>query len=738
MNLNKYTKAELISKIKGLKQNNESKDSILSNIMTTLLLFKSFLLKITLIALIVKIFKKYSIFRKIFTVINTILFSIFGISMIDIYEIEILSKFFNNLIDIFSKFHSNILELFGKKIDVPVKAPSNSMRGIQPETTGIQTNNESSNRIIERFSKIIHNEEEIQPDIIEESTPFYKNRDTYLKLAGILVLLGLGYYYWEDISPIASSIFARIYEFRSRPNTNPDDSNGNLPGHTKSNLQSLKDWLSNKFSKKPKDDGSNSPGNSLIGLFDNLDKGKAVDLSNLTQSEIERRARLPETMKGLQHITGDTDKFDTEADAILKEINSFNIRQETKTFPHEQIQEGLYTLLRERLHKLASANPEQYQRLIKSDYLNDLLNKFVDLESSVFRKIDDSPKSTSYNEVELSTIQEQDVWSDKANTPEQMLSPHIFAQTAIDSIEKPEVVKDIINKDNMQEPITPLETLKNYWDGFKKSNTDEGIAGPFTLTMDDIIPEENLIGPEILPEAKPLIKEVLNNSDNSNDSLDHFFPEVVKPNIEINNPTGEAPTVKLESEQEDPRKNPSFINLFSKIKSTRKEYGTPNISSVGLPRPDLSPLNIPSNSNLPENVEDTNNEDSNESIEDQKEEYLPLHNWKEEIKLNIHRGSVENRVVDFDLGEHAKDIKSLYFITNDGVSFSLNPNISYNMAHTNSIKWDIKGKSNLYWKDLDLYSINLIDKNGTLTQIYSNKNVKFLPNFGDNIGKKFT
>jgi hypothetical protein len=66
MNLKKFTKAELISKINGLKtKNNDNNSSFSTNLFGSLLLFKTFLLKITLIALVIKVFKKYSIFRKL-------------------------------------------------------------------------------------------------------------------------------------------------------------------------------------------------------------------------------------------------------------------------------------------------------------------------------------------------------------------------------------------------------------------------------------------------------------------------------------------------------------------------------------------------------------------------------------------------------------------------------------------------------------------------------------------------
>lgn len=69
--MNKLTKAELMLKLKKLQQTTqESKNN---GIIAKLLLFKSLILKITLIAIIIKTFKRYSILRKIWTVINTII-----------------------------------------------------------------------------------------------------------------------------------------------------------------------------------------------------------------------------------------------------------------------------------------------------------------------------------------------------------------------------------------------------------------------------------------------------------------------------------------------------------------------------------------------------------------------------------------------------------------------------------------------------------------------------------------
>jgi hypothetical protein len=131
MNLKKYTKAELISKIKELNPgNNDSNSTIFSKIINFILLFKSFILKITLITLIIKLFKRFSILRRIWTIFNLILVAIFGLSLNDIFEIDLFTRIFLNLSEFFSnsinfirssRFYTNILALFGRKIEVPIE-----------------------------------------------------------------------------------------------------------------------------------------------------------------------------------------------------------------------------------------------------------------------------------------------------------------------------------------------------------------------------------------------------------------------------------------------------------------------------------------------------------------------------------------------------------------------------------------------------------------------------------------
>jgi len=174
MNLKKFTKAELISKLKTQKSDlNNPNQTLFSNVMNIILYFKAFILKITLLALIIKLFKRYSIIRRIFTLFNTILFAIFGISIVDIYEIEFISKIFNSLFDAFSKFNSNLLELFGKRVEVPIETPTKqgAMRTINQSSTG---NQESSKQDIpslkDRLMKKFYGKEDENPSSPKDSS----------------------------------------------------------------------------------------------------------------------------------------------------------------------------------------------------------------------------------------------------------------------------------------------------------------------------------------------------------------------------------------------------------------------------------------------------------------------------------------------------------------------------------------------------------------------------------------
>jgi len=110
-------------------------------------------------------------------------------------------------------------------------------------------------------------------------------------------------------------------------------------------------------------------------------------------------------LSGLPILTGENTQFITEANAVLREIKTFEGMHKDNKFPENEksIEQGFYNLLRNRLHKLSEANPILYQDLIKSNTLNDRIDHFVDLENKLF------PFDTHKSDVEIAALQEQEI-----------------------------------------------------------------------------------------------------------------------------------------------------------------------------------------------------------------------------------------------------------------------------------------------------------------------------------------
>lgn len=88
-NYNKYTKAELISKLQTKLE--YTHQSFYSKIVNLIITFKSIILKITLITFLITWFKKYSLIRKLWHLFSWIGSTLLGLSMIDIYAFDFLN-----------------------------------------------------------------------------------------------------------------------------------------------------------------------------------------------------------------------------------------------------------------------------------------------------------------------------------------------------------------------------------------------------------------------------------------------------------------------------------------------------------------------------------------------------------------------------------------------------------------------------------------------------------------------
>jgi hypothetical protein len=746
-NLKNYTKAELISKINGLASNttNSNNNTIFKIILKNLLYYKNILLKITLIALIIRILKRYSILRRLLTFSNWILITIFGISFMDIYGLESLTNILSYLrnTSVYTWFSS----LLGMKV---IETPSR-LKQINSNSTG----DKESNKIIERFTKIIHNE----PEEIKDETPIYKNK--YVIIGGILILSCLTWYFYDDLRPIGSSVLAWINTYRSRPDSDPHAPNGSIQESSKSTIQSLKDSLLNRFYKKDESPSKgSSPALSSIGLGQDT-KGKSIDFNNLTQSEINRRGLLDPQPTGLRDITGNS--FTAESSAVLNEIKTFTNYLESSSFPKTAIQIGLYNLLRERLLKLSETSETQYNQLIEDVDSNNLIENFLNLETELFKNIIPSPNA--YDDVELTAIQERDVWSDKANTPQQVLSPlnidenlndssgsdpykfavsnadrdHLLPSTNIE-LQNPEIILEHnsgsdnsldryfpkIETQTVEVTIQPVEVkteenksgFKSLFDQIRLKRNDKDVTATPNITNVGLqTPVHERLNPSPLipkPSISNLFEETMN-----------LFDDPIDIGIDTSGESSNKEEPKDEFIQESSNDIPTTERaaLFKSINSRRLEYGSPvDNDKVAVEAKLTSEDSESSTDEIKDTVKDDFIQGSSNYLEDP---------WSN-VKVEVYNGQIHERFVNIDLGNLNSKANKIFIMTNDGHS-------QFTTIKDNNpikqIKWDNKGITNPQNNQLEVYKIYITDKDFINHDIYTNHDAKLLPSFWDNLNE---
>lgn len=233
MNLNKFTKAELINKLRKSDTKSDSSTkltlfnqikSYLYQIWNLIVSFKNILLKLTLISFFIQIFKKYRIFRTLWKIINTTVLSIFGISLLDNFGFEFLSNFLlttrNILSDIIeylsnTQFSQYLNKLFSKE-EIP---STNQDRSIIHESNKEKTRNHTKIGQNDRNPKI---SEWIKP---ETKTEEIESSNVQYYIIAVMIIGCLSWYYFDDIKDIGSSFMDWVKSFRG----NDDPGNNNLP-----------------------------------------------------------------------------------------------------------------------------------------------------------------------------------------------------------------------------------------------------------------------------------------------------------------------------------------------------------------------------------------------------------------------------------------------------------------------------------------------------------------------------
>jgi hypothetical protein len=747
MNLNKYTKAELISKFKKLDSRNSFTDK--SKVIEFILAIKGLLIKLTLISFLIKIFKKYTFITKILRFANWIILSIFGISFIDNFGLDFLTNFTKEIRTITSsivayltgtQFYSFVSSLFSTKEISPKQDQISIGKGsMSPESSRYEPKI-SQNKRDSKISEWLKPEPvEIKEEIYEESS----NKKYYI-IAAMLILSCLSWYYFDDIKPVGASLIERIRSFRPRPGDDPSNTGNNLPGNP---TKDLKTRLRGLFY----DDENNFPKNSNISThFDNSsqttitpiileDKTPIATSSKVT---LEEYPHIQPQLTGLREIS--EDNFEGSSSAVLAEIDHFFKYHESSGFPKLAVQQGLYNLLRSRLLKLSEINDTAYSNLISKEDVNKKIEKFLDIEQEIFA-------DNTYTDVAQATIEEQDVWSDKANSP----SPTILSpiHESIDQVMSPDMATYAIDDQQVEDYRRELSPL------IENVSEEPVVPSGINTLLEEIASRRNDVdvlenqedSSYVVQESKlsPLIKDAtqLNDSDLMK-AVSGVFSEDLGLQLDTTDSKGkqkelpDLPDIKLDSSSDE-----SLDHFFPKTEVTPEEIQTgfnalinkidanitnsPNIAQVGLAGPSkLSPLlqTKPSISNLLDDTVALFNDSDEDVIEVIPEVSNPSTEieltspvWNN-VKVNKSSGlSLSDDKVEINFGDLWNRAKTIRIITNDNqiVDYPFDTSVDKNAGH--SIIWGIDVKHE-YTEGLmtDLKEVVVIDLNNIPHQVYKN------------------
>lgn len=630
-----FDKAELISKYQKLQSkkdnNNNNNQSFNQKVIEVFLLAKSFILKITLLTVLYKVFKKYRFVRSILMAINSAILALFGLSFMDLWGFDLIK-------DCVNYFRNNPVymwfgALFASKEQIKTKFPSSStngtIKGIDwPSTEAKRRIGEIDNdtRWYDRLSQKGKWELEAETKPEESNNKYY-----YILL--LLLLAGFTiWYFGDEIKPF----FPGGFPFKNLGKPKSGDSSPtadiNLPSVPKSWWDTIKDWVNiYKWKRSPESEidlenrlrdlkteaankagkqsaywtsGSSSPSTPSVDRYFPF-KGKEIDGSNLSEAEINRRI--------IEQATGNSmDKFQRESTDLLAKMNHFRELHETDAFPNQELKEVMYSSINAKWLSLTIVAPKFYSDWLKQNNVGTSIHEFLGLKDKLVNKTDDNleNQSNTYDDVALSTVEEQEIWSDRTNTDVQ--SPYIkqeqFTDDVTKPIENPSMLARFINEyESIQEPQVksePIERPKakfnSLFDEINKRRNDADVVGspPIRETESEIAldDQDNFLATHAMDVINPGLEQIREESQVVG------APKVAQPEIKVDSPptscsmdqyfpkAEEVPTQPIEQveavnvlpQSEALVSKPSFTNLFKDIKSKRIEYGTPIVEDKTL------------------------------------------------------------------------------------------------------------------------------------------------------------
>lgn len=336
MNFNKLTKDQLIEKIKLIESQKSAitKKSLFRKFIEILVSYRNFVFRLTFVALTIKIFRKYSILSKIWRIINSIILSIFGISMWDIYGTDIFYNFFKelssisgNIFDYLSTthFYSILKNFFEKEVEKESEFPDETSEN---ETKSLGSNNTSSQKISSgnnenqtissRIGKIDENN--------QENNPFYK--DKYFIFGAFLIISGLFLYFGFNASKPSSGdnfdnlnreqLQDRLQKLLDKKNISDNASDGSDSTITQVNNYFSKDKLTEDKLPEVNDLVQGSSSDFNYGKFDNNFSSRSTIPTILLAS------RFLEPLDSEKEIKDDIQKQENH-EVIIQDDDSENI-----------------------------------------------------------------------------------------------------------------------------------------------------------------------------------------------------------------------------------------------------------------------------------------------------------------------------------------------------------------------------------------------------------------------------
>ena len=439
-NLKKFTKAELISKLSKINpkksdssiENKVNNQSIWARIIELLLIIKKTLWQITLIVTVIKIFKKYRFFRALWMALNSVVMTIFGISLLDNFRIDFISKFLNeirfvtaSIVEYFTNtyFYSVIAGLFTSK-----EIATNQKIRVRPVTEEISWQTKGTKGDFEENKGNSKISEWLKPDSVKKQEEMMDDSyNKYYLFLLLLLLAGVAWYYSDQIKDFGTgtdpniSVLDRIKDIPSNlykipgkiknwwsRNTPDNDSNISYSAQDKIKAEKMRDIIDTA-------DLNNPANNFPLYKNENLSQ-ETIKLEDRTQIAGPSLPLVP-AETGLREISWET--WDQAALGLPNEIDQYFKYANESGFPKAVIQVGLGKVIADRIKKLSWVNPEKYEKLMQDPSMK---NKFEN-----FNRYVDSLENEN-------VIDSAEVWSDGSPSP--ILSP-VRQEQSIEQILSP-------------------------------------------------------------------------------------------------------------------------------------------------------------------------------------------------------------------------------------------------------------------------------------------------------------